>query len=100
MRTSLKDLKEQMFDVLERLKCSGEPGIDPRDTISLEAAGKMAEVAGVIIACAKIEVSALNIISRSDNPRMAASAMTGSGLLSLDDRQLPGGNEHHGKNAQ
>lgn len=82
-KTTLNDLKDHLFDTIERLKYSGDPDADPKDAITLEAATAIVEVAKVIVDCAKTEVQAINILSRTDNPNSTASAINNSGILRI-----------------
>lgn len=80
-KTTIKDLKDHLFDVIERLKSANDPDADPKDTISLDHASAIVEVAKVIVDSAKTEVQALNILSRADNPERSFRAAENAGLL-------------------
>lgn len=62
-KTSLTDLRNHLFDVIERLKDSNDPDADEKDTISIETAKAINQTAGEIIESAKVEVEALKIIA-------------------------------------
>jgi hypothetical protein len=62
--TSLQALREELFDVIIRLKDGNDPGVDPKDTISIESAKAITGVAAQIINSAKVEVMAYNLIAR------------------------------------
>lgn len=80
-KTTMNDLKDHLFDVIERVKYSTDPDADPKDIITLEAAQTIVDVAKVIVDVAKTEVQALNILSRADNPDRSFRAAVSSGLI-------------------
>jgi hypothetical protein len=61
--TSLQALREHLFDVIERLKDGNDPGVDPKDTISIESANAITAAASQIINSAKVEVMAYKLIA-------------------------------------
>lgn len=64
---NLSTLRNELFDVIQRLKDGNDPNCDPQDTIDIERAMAINDVAKSIIDTAKVEVSALKIISGYDD---------------------------------
>ena len=61
-KTSLQDLREHMFDVIERLKESGDPECDPKDSITVEKAEAICNAASKIIDAAKVEAELIKTL--------------------------------------
>ena len=88
MRNTIYDLKNHLFDVIERLKSAADPDADPKDTITLETAKAITDCAKVIVDAAKTEVAALSILAKADNPDNTKKAAIGSGILSEGNAKL------------
>lgn len=63
----LTALRNHMFEVIERLKLSNDPGADPQEKIDIDTANAITDAASVIIASAKVEVDFLKIVAHADN---------------------------------
>jgi len=78
---SLSDLRMHLFDVIERLKESGDPDADPKDTIDVQTAKAINQTAQSIINSAKVEVEALKLIAEEGE----ISSIKNSGILKLKE---------------
>lgn len=79
-QTNLTELREQLFDVLTRLKEGNDPEADPKDCIDIDRAKAISEVSGVIIDSAKVELSAIKAL-KSINDEAAEKYIKNSQLL-------------------
>lgn len=91
MKNTVKDLKNHLFDVIERVKNGCDPDCDPKDTIPLKNAKVIADCAKVIVEAAKTEVIALQLLSRSRNPHRTQKAVIDSGILSENNARMISG---------
>ena len=80
-KTTLNDLKGHLFDVIERLKDSNDPGADKKDTIDIETAKAITSTAQVIINAIKLEVDAIRIMSKADNYTTTREMISNSGII-------------------
>lgn len=85
-KTSLSDLRDHIFEVIERLKLSNDPDADPKEKIDIDTAQTISNLAQVAVNSAKVEVEAIKIISRSDNPQATKEAIKNSDVLRLNDK--------------
>jgi len=79
--TSLQALREHLFDVIERLKDGNDPGVDTKDTISIESANAITAAASQIINSAKVEVMAYKLIASEG----ARTGLENSNILKLKE---------------
>lgn len=87
-KTTLSDLRDELFDVIQRLKDGNDPECDIKDTIGIDRAKAISEVSGKIIAAAKLEADALKFIARNEDVDLTT-LFTESGIA-----QLPENNNH------
>ncbi len=66
-KNTLSDLRDHLFDVLERVKDGNDPEADPKDTIDLDRAKVIANVSKQIIDSAKVEVEAVKVLNDTVN---------------------------------
>ena len=84
-RTTMSDLRDHLFETIERLKLSNDPEADDKEKISLETAQIIANVGAVIVNSAKLEVDAMKIMANCQNMSIANKIMEGSCVLSLNE---------------
>lgn len=82
-RTTLQDLREHLFDTIERLKEGNDPNADPKDTIDIKRAKAIREVAAEIVASAKVEVDAIRILAKADNPDNTRKMLANSNVINI-----------------
>lgn len=87
-KTTLSDLRDELFDVLQRLKDGNDPDCDKKDTIDIERAKAISDVSGNIIAAAKLEADALKFIAKNEDVDFVH-LFSKSGIA-----QLPENNNH------
>lgn len=78
---TLSDLRSHLFDAIERVKSINDPNSSDNEKMSVEAAKAISGLAGNIIESAKVEVMAMQIISKADNPELLATQMKKSDLF-------------------
>jgi HD-like signal output (HDOD) protein len=86
-KTSLNDLRSHLFEVIERLKLSNDPGADEQEKISIETARAIAEVGDVIVRSAKLEVDVIKAISFTQNPQMVKEFLSKTDALLLEEKK-------------
>ena len=85
MKTTLNDLRVHLFDTIERLQLTNDPNASDNEKISIETAKAIAEIGQVIVNSAKLEVEAMKIISRAENPKETLDAMKSTSVMLLGD---------------
>ena len=55
-KNKLSDLRDHMFDVIERLKSNNDQSVDDNEKIDIETAKAIAQAGGVILHAAKLEL--------------------------------------------
>ena len=87
MKNSLNDLRNHLFETIERLKLANDPDADEKERISIEHAQAIADIGDVIVRSVKLEVDALKIISNSQNPDLSRTFMEKSGAFLLEPKK-------------
>lgn len=90
-RTSLNDLNVIMFSTMELLLNNNDPKAEAKEKIEIEAAKCIADLAGVVVNGYKVQVQALSIISRTENPKLTESAVVEMGILSAETKAVGNG---------
>jgi hypothetical protein len=73
-KLTLTDLNEHLFDVIERLKEGNDPNADTKDSISIERAEAIRDVAQVIVNSAKVQADVMKAMFK-DNATVANDAL-------------------------
>lgn len=66
-KNSMDDLRNHLFETIERLKANSDPDASPNEKIDLPTAKQIADTASVIISSVKVEVDFLNVVSKAEN---------------------------------
>lgn len=87
-KNKLCDLRDHLFETLEMVKNNNNPEASENEKISVENAETISELAGRIIDSYKIEVQAMQILSKADNIIKITEVFTNSGLISNNIKAL------------
>lgn len=68
MKNKIDDLRNHLFDVIERLKSNGDPDASENEKIRLEDAKMICNAADCIIESIRVQNDFLEIISKAENP--------------------------------
>ena len=79
-RCSIENLRMELFDTLQRLKSQNDPNCDANEKCSIEEAEAVVHIADAITDTYKVQISALNILAKADNPMKVATMMKNSGI--------------------
>lgn len=79
-KCSIEDLRMELFDTLQRLKSQNDPNCDVNEKCSIEEAEAVVHIADAITDTYKVQISALNILAKADNPMKVANMMKSSGI--------------------
>lgn len=88
---SIEDLRTELFDTLQKLKSNNDKNCDPCEKCSIEEAQAVCDIAHEITDTFKVQVQAMNILAKSNNPKAVRSFINDNGLspreapLSLTD---------------
>ena len=84
-KTSMNDQRGHLFETIERLLLSNDPGADDKERLSVETAKAIADVAQVAVNAAKVEVEALKVIANAQNYDIAREAAKNMSVLKLTE---------------
>jgi len=84
-KTTLNDLRDHLFDVIERLKDSNDPDVDDKEKISIESAQAIVGCSQAIINSAKLEVDFLKIVAENGGANTFQAAVSKSSMFMLDE---------------
>lgn len=79
-KCSVADLRMHLFDTLERVKSNNDPACSANEKCSIEEAEVVCEIAKQITETFKVQLSAMNILSRADNPTSVKAMIAANGL--------------------
>jgi len=84
-KTSLNDLRDHLFDVIERLKSKNDQNTSENEKMDVETAKAIANIGTVIVNSTKIEVDAMRIIANAQNPKNLAAFLKKSEFLQIPE---------------
>lgn len=87
-KNKMSDLRDHLFETLEKLRSNNDPEADPSEKIDIETASTISAVAGRLVDTYKVEVQAMALLSKADNPNSMTRGMQLSGILSNEVKQL------------
>lgn len=70
MKTTIDDLNNHLFEVIEMLKNNTDPQASPNEKIDIETAKTIADLAKNVVEGYKVKAQVLSVISKSDNPNI------------------------------
>lgn len=79
-KCSVADLRMHLFDTLERVMSNNDPECSPNEKCSIEEAEVVCEIAKQITETFKVQLGAMNILSRADNPESVKAMIAANGL--------------------
>jgi len=68
MKTTIDDLNNHLFEVIEMLKNNTDPEASPNEKIDIETAKTIADLAKNVVEGYKVKAQVLSIISKAENP--------------------------------
>ena len=84
-KTTMNDLRNHLFETIERLKSINDPEASECEKINIEAAKSIADIGQVIVNSAKLEVDAMKYLSGTENPKLVQDAMNRSCVFMLSE---------------
>lgn len=70
----------ELFDTLQRLKSNNDKNCSPNEKCSVEEAETVCHIAKVITETYKVQLQAMNILSKADNPNRVQLMIENNGL--------------------
>jgi hypothetical protein len=89
MKNKIIDLNNHLYETIEMLKNNNCPEASPNEKMDSETAKQIANVAKVIIDGTKLQLQAISVLSKSDNPNITAKALNQSGIIEVADDSIP-----------
>ena len=87
MRNKISDLNDHLLETIEMLKNNNDPDASDNEKIDIPTAKQIAELGKVIIEGAKVQVQALEIISKAQNPDATTKAIQQTGVINITEEQ-------------
>ena len=81
MRCGIDDLRMELFDTLQRLKSANDPNCSKNEKCSVEEAEAVCAIAKEITETYKVQLTALNILAKADNPSRAQLMLESAGMM-------------------
>lgn len=79
-RCGVDDLRMELFDTLQRLKSQNDPQCSPNEKCTVEEAEAVCEIAKQITETFKVQLSAMSILARADNPTSVKAMIAANGM--------------------
>lgn len=79
-RCGVDDLRMELFDTLQRLKSQNDPQCSPNEKCTVEEAEAVCEIAKQITETFKVQLSAMSILARADNPASVKAMIAANGM--------------------
>lgn len=87
-KNKLSDLRDHLFESIEMLKNNSDPEADKSEKMDLETAKRISDISGRIIESYKVEVQALDIVSKGQNPTLMQAILNQTGVFPADVKEL------------
>lgn len=84
------DLRNHLFESIEMLKNNSDPDASPNEKMDVQTAKQISQLAGNLIDSYKVEVEAIQIMSKTDNPNKTTHLLSSSGIFE-GIKELPEG---------
>ncbi len=88
-QTSIDELKRHLFESIEMLKNQNDPKADACEKMDVKTAREVANTAQTIISIYKIELQAVNMLAKADNPVAANKLLISAGFTSGNLTAIP-----------
>lgn len=85
-KCSIEALQMELFDTLIKLKSQHDPVCDECEKCSIEEADAVVRVADSLCDTFKVEVQALNLLAKTENPKVVKKMIIDSGLCSICEK--------------
>lgn len=79
-KCSVERLRMELFDTLQRLKSNNDKNCSPNEKCSIEEAEAVCHIAKEITETYKVQLQAMNILSKADNPNRVQLMIEQNGL--------------------
>jgi hypothetical protein len=79
-KCSIEDLRMELFDTLQRLKSNNDKNCSPNEKCTIEEAETVCHIAKEITETYKVQLTAMNILAKADNPGRVSAMIADSGI--------------------
>lgn len=79
-KCSIADLRMELFDTLQRLKSNNDPNASVNEKCSIEEAEAVCHLASEITETFKVQVQAMGIMAKAENPHSVKALIADSGI--------------------
>ena len=85
-KCSIEALQMELFDTLQKLKSQNDPECDECEKCSIEEADAVLRVADSLCETFKVEVQALKLLAKADNPTAVEKMLINTGLCPMVEK--------------
>ncbi len=91
MKNKIENLNDHLFEAIEMLKNNSDPKASANEKMDLNTAKRIAELGKVIVEGARLQIQALELVSKAQNPIATTEALNQTGVVSINyqPRVLP-----------
>lgn len=79
-KCNVDDLRMELFDTLTRLKSQNDPTCSANEKCTVEEAEAVCEIAKQITETYKVQLQAMTILARAENPRSVKAMIAAGGI--------------------
>ncbi len=90
MKNKISDLNNHLYETIEMLKNNYDSKASPGEKMDSEIAKQIANVAKVIIDGTKLQLQAITVLSKAENPHLTTKALNQSGIIEVLEEEKPG----------
>jgi hypothetical protein len=87
-KNKMCDLRDHLFETIEKLNASTDPTADACEKMDVKTAEQISNAAGKIIDSYKVEIQALQILSKCNNLQFLTEGLQKSGIINNEVKQL------------
>ena len=96
-KNKMSDLRDHLFDTIERLKSRNDSQTDDNEKIDIETAKMIVDVSDKLIDMWKVEAQAISIIAKHSDKEYVASAINNAGIFSGELKAIEASAPSHEK---
>jgi len=71
-KTTIEDLRLNIFDAMERLKSANDPNCSANEKMDVEQAKAFSGLAGRVVDTYKVQVQAMNLMAKGENMKLSS----------------------------
>ena len=86
--TSIEALNVHLFEAMEMLKNNNDPKASANEKMDAKTAEAFASLAGKAIEARKVQVQAMRLLSKTDNPKFVNESLINNGFIDSEIKMI------------